>query len=125
MPRSLMLAFTSPTSTETETDYNRWYDTKHLHDVVGIKGVVAATRYKLAHGVETLPGVGGPSQKYLAVYELEAGTVEELDEFCGNLRAALGSGDADIAPTLDMADLGASLALPVGERLVSPNHPGA
>ena len=125
MPRSLMLAFTSPTSTETEADYNRWYDTKHLHDVVGIKGVVAATRYKLAHGVETLPGVGGPSQKYLAVYELEAGTVEELDEFCGNLRAALASGDADIAPTLDLADLGASLALPVGERLVSPNHPGA
>ena len=125
MPRSLMLAFTSPTSTETETDYNRWYDTKHLHDVVGIKGVVAATRYKLAHGVETLPGVGGPSQKYLAVYELEAETVEELDEFCGNLRAALASGEADIAPTLDMADLGASLALPVGERLVSPNHPGA
>jgi hypothetical protein len=120
-----MLAFTSPTSPETEDEYNSWYDTKHLHDVVGIKGVVAATRYKLAQGVETLPGVGGPTQQYLAIYELEAESVEELDAFCGNLRAALASGDADIAPTLDMADLGASLALPVGERLVSPNHPDA
>lgn len=125
MPRSLMLAFTSPVSEATEADYNRWYDTKHLHDVVGIKGVVAATRYRLAQGVETLPGVGGPTQKYLAIYELEAETVEELDAFCGNLRAALASGEADIDPSLDMADLGAALALPVGERLVSPNHPDA
>jgi hypothetical protein len=125
VPRSLMLAFTSPTSEETEADYNLWYDTKHLHDVVGIKGVVAATRYSLAQGIETLPGVGGPTQKYLALYELEAETVEELDAFCGNLRDALASGQADIAPTLDMADLGAALALPVGERLVSPNHPDA
>lgn len=116
-----MLAFTSPTSEATEADYNRWYDTKHLHDVVGISGVVAATRYKLAHGIETLPGVGGPAQKYLAVYELEAETVEELDAFCGNLRNALASGEADIDPSLDMADLGASLALPLGERLLSPN----
>ena len=121
MPRSLMLAFTSPTSAETEDAYNHWYDTKHLHDVVGIEGVVAATRYKLAHGIETLPGVGGPTQQYLAVYELEAETEAELDAFCGNLRAALAGGQADIAPTLDMADLGASLALPIGERLLSPN----
>jgi len=125
VPRSLMLAFTSPVSGATEDDYNRWYDTKHLHDVVGIKGVVAATRYKLEHDIETLPGVGGPAQKYLAVYELEAETAQELDAFCGNLRAALASGDADIDPSLNMADLGASLALPVGDRLVSPNHPGA
>jgi hypothetical protein len=123
VPRSLMLAFTSPTSEAAEAAYNEWYDTKHLHDVVGIKGVVAATRYKLAHGIETLPGVGGPTQRYLAIYELEAETEADLDAFCGNLRAALASGDADIDVSLDMADLGASLALPVGERLLSPNAP--
>lgn len=70
MPRSLMLAFTSPTSPETEAAYNHWYDTKHLVDVVAIKGVVAATRYKLAHDVEPMPGVTGPTQKYMAIYEL-------------------------------------------------------
>jgi hypothetical protein len=120
-----MLAFTSPTSAETEEAYNHWYDTKHLHDVVSIKGVVAATRYRLVHGVELLPGVTGPTQKYMAVYELEAETVEDLDAFCGNLRDALSSGAADIDVTLDMGQLGASLALPHGERLVSPNHPDA
>ena len=125
MPRSLMLAFTSPTSAETEQAYNDWYDTKHLHDVVSIKGVVAATRYQLVHGVELLPGVTGPTQKYLAIYELEAETVEDLDAFCGTLRDALANGPADIDVTLDMTQLGASLALPHGERLVSPNHPGA
>jgi hypothetical protein len=120
-----MLAFTSPTSSETEAAYNTWYDTKHLHDVVGIKGVVAATRYRLVHGVELLPGVTGPRQQYLAIYELEAETVDDLDGFCGTLRDALANGPADIDVTLDMGQLGASLALPHGERLVSPNHPGA
>ena len=124
MPRSLMLAFTSPTSAETEDDYNTWYDTKHLADVVRIQGVVAATRYKLAHDVAPMPGVTGPPQQYVAIYELTAETEAELDAFCGNLRAALAEGRADIDVSLDQAQLGASLALPHGTRLVSPNHPG-
>lgn len=122
MPRSLMLAFSSPVSDATEADYNRWYDTKHLHDVLGIKGVVSATRYKLDNGIETLPGVEGPKQKYVAIYELEAETAEELHAFGHNLlQAALASGDTGIDPSLDTADLGVSFALPVGARLLSPN----
>lgn len=117
MPNAIMLAFTSPTSADTEDGYNDWYDTKHLHDVAGLPGVIAATRYKLAHGIETLPGVTGPQQGYLAIYELEATTEAELADFTQTLRDALADGRADISPTLDSNDLGASLALPRGERL--------
>ena len=117
MPRSLMLAFTSPTSGAADADYNRWYDTKHLHDVIGVKGAVAGTRYKLVRGLQPLPGVGGPAQQYLAIYELAAETEDELEAFCGNLRAALASGQVDIDPSLDIADLGIVLALPLGDRL--------
>jgi hypothetical protein len=117
MHNAVMIAFTGPTSPETEDAYNDWYNNKHLHDVANIPGVIQASRYKLMHDVETLPGVTGPTQKYMAIYELTANTKEELDAFAEGLRQALAEGRADIDPTLDMADLGASIALPVGESL--------
>lgn len=119
MPHAVMLAFTSPVSNETEDDYNRWYSEKHIQDLVALPGVIAATRYKINHGVETLPGVSGPQQQYLAIYEIEGSTDEELAQFTATLRAALGDGRADIAETLDMADLGATIAVPITERLVA------
>jgi hypothetical protein len=117
MHNAVMIAFTGPTSAETEDAYNTWYDGKHLPDVANIPGVVRASRYKLAHDVETLPGVTGPTQPYMAIYELTATTKDELDTFCDGLRAALAEGRADIDATLEMADLGATIALPIGESL--------
>ena len=125
MPRSLMLAFTSPASEAADADYNRWYDTKHLHDVIGVKGAVGGTRYKLVRGIQPLPGVEGPTQQYVAIYELAAETEAELEAFCGNLRAALASGRVDVDPSLDIADLGIVLALPLGDRLSGPDDGSA
>jgi hypothetical protein len=117
MHNAVMIAFTSPTSVEAEDAYNAWYDGKHLHDVAAIPGVVRASRYRLVHDVETLPGVSGPTQKYMAIYELTATSKEGLDLFAEGLRLALAEGRANIDATLDMADLGASIALPIGESL--------
>jgi hypothetical protein len=117
MPNAVMLAFTQPTSAATEDAYNEWYNTKHLHDLVAIDGVIAATRYKIAQDVEAMPGVTGPPQGYLAIYEIEGDTEADLETFAATLRAALADGRADISPNLDMAMLGASLCLPVSARL--------
>lgn len=117
MPHAIMLAFTQPTSAETENAYNDWYSNKHIHDLVTIQGVIAATRYKIAQDVETLPGVVGPEQAYLAIYEIEGKTEADLEKFAAVLREALADGTADISPSLDMAKLGASLCLPLTERL--------
>jgi hypothetical protein len=117
MPHAVMLAFTSPTSSDADEDFNAWYTGKHIHDLVKLPGVIAATRYKLVHGIELLPGVGGPAQKYMAIYEIEGETDEELAQFAAMLREALQDGRADIHTTLDMGDLGAAFALPISERL--------
>lgn len=117
MPHAVMLAFTSPTSDEADAEYNDWYSNKHIHDLVKLPGVIAATRYKIVKGIELLPGAGGPEQKYLAIYEIEGDTEEDLHAFAAMLREALSDGRADISPALDMGDLGAALCLPVTERL--------
>ncbi|OBH11040.1 DUF4286 family protein [Mycobacterium sp. E1747] len=117
MPHAIMLAFTQPTSPESEEAFNDWYSNKHIRDLVTIPGVIAATRYEIAHDVETLPGVGGPEQKYLAIYEIEGETDADLESFAETLRNALTDGTADISVHLDMTRLGASLCLPLTERL--------
>jgi hypothetical protein len=121
MPRAVMLALTEPQARSQDNDYNSWYDHKHLHDVVGIPGVVAATRYRMVQGIELLPGASEVPQRYLAVYELEASTEAELAEFAEELKAALSDGRADIHPTMNMQTLGAAFALPITERLERPS----
>jgi hypothetical protein len=117
MPHAIMLAFTQPTSPESDEAFNEWYSNKHIHDLVTIPGVIAATRYEIAQAVETLPGVEGPPQKYLAIYEIEGDTEADLEAFAETLRNALADGTADISTHLDMTKLGASLCLPLTDRL--------
>jgi hypothetical protein len=118
MPKALMLAFTSPVSDEAGDEFNDWYSNKHVFDLLDIEGFVSATRYELPKGIETLPGVpDGVSQRYMALYEIEGETEEDLQRFADALKVALSDGTADIHPKLDMENLAASFCLPIGERI--------
>ena len=46
---------------EREDEWNRWYDEKHLPELLSVPGIVSATRYR-QHGAEG---------RYLAAYEIE------------------------------------------------------
>lgn len=46
---------------EKEEEFNKWYNKKHIPDILRIKGFVSGKRYVAAKG----------SPKYLAVYEFE------------------------------------------------------
>jgi len=72
-----------------EKDFNEWYDTMHLPDLVKrVPGLMKATRYELfkalPHG-KTGPGMPKFLQgsdklevpKYLAIYELETDDIEQ------------------------------------------------
>ncbi len=48
-----------------EEEFNAWYDTEHLSDVLAVPGVLSGARYSAYKG--------GP--KYLAVYELSSSDV--------------------------------------------------
>ena len=58
-----------------EDEYNEWYNEEHLHDVLALKGVRAAQRFRFRPGQlgETAPF------QYLAIYEVEGLTVEEAE----------------------------------------------
>jgi|SRR5579875_91783 len=64
---ALFLVQTRCTDPAREEEFNRWYDTVHVPDVLAAEGVVAAQRFKLAGR----PPENAPNVQYLAIYELE------------------------------------------------------
>ena len=118
MPKSLMVVFSNPKSSGEEAEYNRWYTDKHLTDVIGVPGIVSATRYRLDKGVEMGGDIPANGAQYLALYEMEGETTEELAAINDALAAALQAGSVDISPALDETKLEVSFAVPITEKVV-------
>lgn len=116
MPKSLMVVFSNPKGAGEEVEYNRWYTDKHLPDVVGVPGIVSATRYRLDKAV-SMGEIPANSSGYLAIYELEAETTDELNAINAAMAAAIEAGSVDISPSLDEAKLEVSFAVPITERV--------
>jgi hypothetical protein len=81
LSQAIYLAFANPASTQAEGEFNRWYDEVHVPDVLGIPGIVAATRYRQSP-FQRQPYHGRHSYRYLAVYELDTEHLQDtLDDF--------------------------------------------
>ena len=50
-----------------DDEYNEWYDTAHLQDILDIPGIKSGRRFEAAHFA-----VGDPGLPYLAIFEVEA-----------------------------------------------------
>jgi hypothetical protein len=66
MTRHLLLVHAEPVAGQDE-QFNDWYDTVHLPDVLDVPGFVAAQRFIAS------PSVHGelPERRYLAIYEID------------------------------------------------------
>jgi hypothetical protein len=66
MAKATVLVFTDCTDSAREKEFNEWYDSTHVPDILETPGFVGCTRYELM-------GNPGPGQgKYLAVYDVES-----------------------------------------------------
>lgn len=117
MPKALMLVFSQPTSAAEEQTFNQWYTQKHLKDVANVEGVISATRYRIDKSVSPMPGLPSDSRSYIAVYELEAETPEDLARMTAAMQEGLQAGTVDLSPTLDLSTASAIFAMPISERV--------
>ncbi|MBV9661633.1 MAG: hypothetical protein JO337_10800 [Acidimicrobiales bacterium] len=58
-----------------EEEFHRWYDTEHLPHMLKLEGFVSARRYQLSS--RALPGEPSGGPRFLTIYEVEPGRVEE------------------------------------------------
>jgi hypothetical protein len=117
MAGALLIVFSNPTEGCDEDEFNRWYAEVHVPDILRMGGARVGRRYQAA-GVPLLPGLPEPG-RYAAIYEVEADTVEQIQEIAQSMQAALGRGGADISPTFDLASAQAAWLLPISEDITT------
>ena len=113
MAKYTFIVLTNPTAGK-EAEFNEWYNTHHIPDVLNVPGFVGAQRFRLAD--TQFGGEESKAYKYLALYEIEtddlAGTLKEL-------RAR--GGTADIVPSdaIDMKKVGSFIFTPIAEKVIA------
>jgi hypothetical protein len=84
-PLAIWLVMTNPVEGK-EAEFNDWYDSQHIHDVLAIPGIVSGRRYRVTQST------GGEDQHfaYFALYEIEfnqaSAAVAEARERAGGAR---------------------------------------
>ncbi|MDH3603669.1 MAG: hypothetical protein OEU26_29005 [Candidatus Tectomicrobia bacterium] len=83
-----------------EAEFNDWYNTEHIAELLAVPGILAAARYEATKG--------GP--KYLAVYELESADIVKTPAFTGRQRTPWGE---RMAPSV----IGSNVTRVIGEQI--------
>src|SRR5690242_13126816 len=113
MARHYLLAFTNPTPGKEE-EFNRWYDERHVPDLLAVTGLISAQRFALTDAT----GQGMPGWTYLALYELETGELPALME---EVRSRLGTDAVPVSDGVDSPSAGGLIATALAAGVKAKN----
>jgi hypothetical protein len=109
----LFFVFTNA-SDGREDEFNEWYETTHVPDVLTVPGVVSAQRYVIADvevdEVEGAPNPPPPEHRYLAVYRLD----REPNQVMKEMTTRTASGAMPLSDSMDFASVRMSIWTPQG-----------
>jgi hypothetical protein len=113
MAKYTFIVMTNPV-TGKETEFNEWYNTNHIPDVLNVPGFVSGHRFRLAE--TQMGGDSSKAYKYLALYEIET---DDLAATLKELRRR--GGTADIVPSdaIDAKNVGTYIFTPVAEKVMA------
>jgi len=90
-----------------DEEFNRWYDEKHVPDLLAVDGFVGATRYRRAE----LPQAEG-QRNYLAIYDIRTA---DLGGVMAEMGTRMSSGAIDVSPAINRP----SMVMGVYEKMKS------
>ncbi|HEX4090557.1 MAG TPA: hypothetical protein VHZ33_17730 [Trebonia sp.] len=93
MPKGIMLVQSGPSDPAREDEYNDWYASVHIPQILGLPGFTGARRYR------ALNPANADAPPYLAIYDLEA---DDLNDPIKELRARSRSGEIDRSDALQL-----------------------
>lgn len=86
-----LLVLSNPVDGQDD-EFNHWYDTVHLPDVLAVDGVVGAERFRL---------LSGGRWRYLAIYSLECDDPAAVE---AELKARAGTERMQMSAAFDLSD---------------------
>ena len=98
MSESLLLVLSNAVDGRDD-EFNAWYESTHIPELLTVPGVVGAERYTVA----SLDGPE-PAHRYLAVYRLDGDPADVLAEF----RRRASTGEMTMSDTLDLTTVAVS-----------------
>jgi hypothetical protein len=108
------LVFSNPVEGK-EDEFNTWYDTVHLPEVLATPGMRTAQRFKIREtDITHHSEMPKPAHRYLLVYEMTG----DVDEIMGKIRAAAQSGVLQMSDSLDVMNVAMSFWAPLGPKVV-------
>ncbi len=114
--RKMFLVFSNPVEGK-EREFNEWYETVHVPELLATGGIVSAQRFD-AHerAADREAGLPPPAHRYLTVYEIEG----DIDETMAGVGEALESGRLHMGESLDRTTAVMSFWTPHGPKVESP-----
>lgn len=92
MPRGIMVVQSNPATPERDAEYNDWYSSTHLPELLQIPGFVAGRRYRVPDGAPA-------THRYLAIYDIDA---DELTAPMKELQARSARGEVGRSDVVGM-----------------------
>ena len=108
-----LVALTNPVAGR-EVEFHRWYEERHVQDLLAVPGFVAAQLFALTDAT----GQGNPAWTCLAVYDLET---DDPDALMAAVRSRLGTDAMPVSDTLDSATAGGLIATALTTRVPAKN----
>jgi hypothetical protein len=105
MKKCLLLVMTNAAEGR-ESEFNEWYTSRHIHDLLEVPGVASAQRF------EFRAGSGGFG--FLALYELET---DDPEGVLATIRERDRNGTHAISEAVDRSHVFAGLFEPITERI--------
>ena len=110
---TLYLVFSNPVD-GMEDEFNTWYDTVHVHEVLAMPGILMAQRYKLFDAEIThAEGMPTPTHRYLTICEMEG----DVDVVMAKIGEAYFTGAMSMSESLDLTSAAMSFWSPLGVKV--------
>jgi hypothetical protein len=113
---TLCLVFSNPVEGK-EAEFNEWYDTVHMPEVLGIPGVLSAQRFDVgvpAADPAADAALPQPTHRYLTVYEVDG----DIDKVLSGLAEGATSGKIHMSDSLDVKNASIVFWKPRGAKVV-------
>ncbi|MFN8559281.1 MAG: DUF4286 family protein [Dehalococcoidia bacterium] len=122
MPGSILLVYSNCPEGQ-EDEFNRWYDTVHVPDLLALDGVVAARRFALSGpGIPMTARDGSATvARFLAMYELDSDDTRTMMRRINQAHNELVQQGRVVAY---LQVVGAATYLPLGERRTAAGNDG-
>jgi hypothetical protein len=96
-----------------DKEFNEWYETIHVPEVLATPGLISAQRFSFAENEMSRALGTEPTHRYLAVYEMEG----DPDIVMGKIRDAVEAGEMVMSDLLALDTVAMSFWKPMGPRI--------